>query len=130
MKHAVDSLKMEATLPPIPVGAKVYFKNLRDGQPIKSPIKVEMGVKNIKVDSAGAIISGEGHHHLLIDAGDSVAAGEVIKKDGKHLHFGKGQTVATVILSPGKHRLTLQFADGIHRSYGSRLSATIQIIVK
>src|ERR1700722_4759816 len=60
MNHTGDSVKMEATLPPIPTGAKVYFKNLRDGQTVKSPIKVEMGVKNIRVDSAGAIVAGEG----------------------------------------------------------------------
>ena len=117
-------------MPAVPAGAKVYFKNLKNNQVVKSPFKVKMGVKNIKVDSAGSIVAGEGHHHILIDAGDSVAAGEVIPKDAQHLHFGKGQTSATIELPTGKHRLTLQFADGIHRSYGSKLSATIEITVK
>jgi hypothetical protein len=54
----------------------------------------------------------------------------VIPKDAQHLHFGKGQTTAIIDLPHGKHRLTLQFADGIHRSYGSKLSATIEITVK
>ena len=131
MRHSsADTVKSVAALPPVPAGAKVFFKNLKNGETVKSPFKVEMGVKNIKVDSAGSIVAGEGHHHILIDVGDSVAAGQVIPKDAQHLHFGKGQTSATISLPPGKHRLTLQLADGIHRSYGSRLSATIEVTVK
>lgn len=130
MKHSADTVKSITALPPVPVGAKVYFKNLRNNEVVKSPFKVLMGVKKIKVDSAGSVVAGEGHHHILIDAGDSVAAGQVIPKDAQHLHFGKGQTSATIELPKGKHRLTLQFADGIHRSYGSKLSATIEITVK
>jgi hypothetical protein len=129
-KPSVDTVKTIAELPVIPPGAKVYFKNLKNGETVKSPFKVEMGVKNIKVDSAGNIVAGEGHHHILIDAGDSVAAGQVIPKDAQHMHFGKGQTSTTLSLPPGKHRLTLQLADGIHRSYGSQLSATIEVTVK
>jgi Domain of unknown function (DUF4399) len=130
VKQSADAVKTIAELPPVPAGAKVYFKNLKNGQTVKSPFKVVMGVKNIKVDSAGMIVAGEGHHHILIDAGDSVAAGQVIPKDAQHLHFGKGQTSATISLPPGKHRLTLQLADGIHRSYGSKLSASIEVTVK
>ena len=130
MKHPADSVKSMTALPPVPAGAKVYFKNLMNNEVVKSPFKVIMGVKNIKVDSAGIVVPGEGHYHILIDAGDSVAAGQVIPKDAQHLHFGKGQTTTTIDLPHGKHRLTLQFADGIHRSYGSKLSATIEITVK
>ena len=129
-KQMAHTLKSVMALPPIPAGAKVYFRNLKNHEVVKSPLKVEMGVKNIKIDSAGFVVAGEGHHHILIDAGDSVAAGEVILKDAQHLHFGKGQTTATIELTPGKHRLTLQLADGIHRSYGSKLSATIEVTVK
>lgn len=130
LNHPADSVNRIAALPTVPPGAKVYFKNLVNNEVVKSPFKVVMGVKNIKVDSAGFVVPGEGHHHLLIDAGDSVATGEVIPKDKQHLHFGKGQTTETIELPRGKHRLTLQFADGIHRSYGSKLSATIEITVK
>ena len=129
-KQMADTTKSVMALPPIPAGAKVYFKNLKNNEVVKSPLKVEMGIKDMKVDSAGFIVAGEGHHHILIDAGDSIAAGQVIPKDAQHLHFGKGQTTATIELTPGKHRLTLQLADGIHRSYGSKLSATIEVTVK
>ena len=125
-----DSSQAVTPLPPVPAGAKVYFKNLKDGQTVKSPVKIEMGVDGMKLDTAGAIVAGTGHHHLLIDAGDSIPAGQVVPKDSTHLHFGKAQSTAEVTLSPGKHVLTLQFADGIHRSYGSQLATTINVTVK
>lgn len=119
-----------AALPPVPAGAKVFFKNLKDGETVKSPFKVEMGLEGLKLDTAGAIVAGTGHHHLLIDAGDSIPAGEVVKKDSAHLHFGKAQSSTEVTLAPGQHVLTLQFADGIHRSYGAQLANTIKVTVK
>ena len=125
-----DSSQAVTPLPPVPAGAKVYFKNLKDGETVKSPVKVEMGVDGMKLDTAGAIVAGTGHHHLLIDAGDSIPAGTVVPKDSTHLHFGKAQSTAEVKLAPGKHVLTLQFADGIHRSYGSQLAKTIHVTVK
>jgi len=128
--HAPDSAQMVAPLPDVPAGAKVFFKNLKNGETVKSPLKVEFGVEGIALDTAGAIKAGSGHHHLLIDAGDSIAAGTVVPKDSTHLHFGKAQTETEIKLAPGDHTLTLQYADGIHRSYGSKLAATIKVKVK
>jgi hypothetical protein len=128
--HHADSTAMVAALPDVPAGAKVFFKNLKDGQTVKSPVKIEFGVEGIALDTAGAIKPASGHHHLLIDDGDSIAAGTVVPKDSTHLHFGKAQTSAEVKLTPGEHKLTLQYADGIHRSYGAKLAATIKVKVK
>ena len=128
--HAIDSTQMVAPLPDVPAGAKVFFKNLKDGETVKSPLKVEFGVEGIALDTAGAIKPASGHHHLLIDAGDSIAAGTVVPKDSTHLHFGKAQKETEIKLTPGEHKLTLQFADGIHRSYGAKLAATIKVKVK
>jgi hypothetical protein len=89
-------------------------------------VQVKMSADNILVKPAGAVEAGSGHHHILIDA-EPVAAGMPVPKDDQHLHFGKGQTEATVPLAPGEHVLSLQFADGIHRSYGSALSASIKV---
>jgi hypothetical protein len=125
-----DSSQAIAPLPAVPAGAKVFFKNIKNDQVLTSPFKVEMGVDGLKLDTAGAIVAGTGHHHLLIDAGDSIPAGTVVPKDSTHLHFGKAQSSTEVTLAPGKHVLTLQFADGIHRSYGSQLAATVSVTVK
>jgi hypothetical protein len=128
--HPMDSSAMIAPLPDVPAGARVFFKNLKNGATVKSPVKIEFGVEGIGLDTAGAIKPASGHHHLLIDAGDSIAAGTLVPKDSTHLHFGKAQTSAEVKLAPGEHQLTLQYADGIHRSYGAKLAATIKVKVK
>lgn len=117
-------------LPPVPEGARVFFKNLKNGSEVKSPFKIEMGAEGIKVDTAGPVIAGVGHHHLLVNAGDSVPAGTMIITDEQHIHFGRGQTEYELSLPPGRHKLTLQFADGLHRSYGSSMSASIMVTVK
>jgi hypothetical protein len=130
MNHMTATNTPVPDLPAIPEGAKVFFKNLKNGATVSSPFKVEMATEKIKVDTAGPVVAGSGHHHLLIDNGDSLLAGKMVPKDSTHLHFGKGQTETELTLSPGKHKLTLQFADGLHRSYGGRLSNTIMVNVK
>jgi hypothetical protein len=116
-------------LPAVPDAAKVFFANLKDGQTVKSPFKVDMGVEGIGLDTAGTIRQASGHHHILINL-DSLTAGTVIPMDSTHLHFGKAQQSAEVRLAPGKYKLTLQYADGIHRSYGARLSTSVNVIVQ
>lgn len=108
---------------------KVSFKSPSNGATVSSPVKVGMAAEGIKVAPAGEVKEGEGHHHIIVDGGP-VAKGEVIIADATHIHFGKAQTEAEVPLTPGKHTLTLQFADGAHRSYGPELSSTIEITVK
>lgn len=129
MDHATPGEGVPA-LPAVPDGAKVFFANLKNDDIVSSPLKIEMGASSIKVDTAGPIIAGVGHHHLIIDAGDSVATGTVIPMDSVHKHFGRAQTQTEVILAPGKHRLTLQFADGLHRSYGAGMANSITVEVK
>jgi hypothetical protein len=126
----MDTTTAAPAMETAPAGAKVFFKNLKDGQTVSSPFKVQMGVSGIAIDTAGSMAANTGHHHLLIDDGDSIPMGTVIPKDSTHLHFGKAQTETTLTLTPGKHKLVLQLADGLHRSYGSQLSAVITVNVK
>ncbi|MFM7523601.1 MAG: DUF4399 domain-containing protein, partial [Betaproteobacteria bacterium] len=72
---------------------------------------------------------GTGHHHLIINSAD-IAAGDAIPMDDQHRHFGKGQTETEINLPPGRYRLTMQFADGAHRSYGEKMRKTIEVTVK
>jgi predicted small lipoprotein YifL len=122
-----------AELPPVPQGAKVSFVSPADGATIEGPLEngkisvhVMMGVEGIALEPAGPVVAGTGHHHILIDA-DAIPAGVVIPKDDQHEHFGKAQSEATLLLAPGPHKLSLQYGDGIHRSYGPQLAATITI---
>ncbi len=109
----------------------VDFGNLKDGQKVKSPFKVQMKVDGFKVRPAGedATDQTSGHHHLMIDE-PATPKGEIVAADATHLHFGKGQTETTLTLPKGAHTLTLQFADGAHRSYGPEMSKTVHITVR
>ncbi|HVZ95664.1 MAG TPA: DUF4399 domain-containing protein [Chitinophagaceae bacterium] len=128
--QAMATMPSADTLPAVPADAKVFFRNLKNGATVTSPVKIEMGVADMSVDSSGKVRPQSGHFHLLIDAGDSTPKGIVIGKDSTHIHYGNAQKEATINLSPGKHTLALQFADGIHRSYGSQLSTAITVTVK
>lgn len=110
-------------------GMNVYFVNIEDGSTITSPLTVEMGVNGMEVEPAGELSKYKGHHHLIID-GEFEPKGMVVPADTTHIHFGKGQTSTEVKLSPGAHTLTLQFADGFHRSYGEKMSAQVSITVQ
>jgi hypothetical protein len=114
----------------VPEG-KVYFKSPKDGAEVSSPVKVVMGLDKIKLRIAGENVDDHntGHHHIIID-GKAIAAGETVPADATHLHYGKAQTEAEIKLTPGPHTLTLQLADGAHRSYGPSLSQTIHLKVK
>jgi len=108
---------------------KIMFVAPQAGAKLKSPVKVEMGLEGMTVLPAGEMKDNTGHHHLIID-GKPIPTGDVVPKDDNHIHFGKGQTSTEVPLKPGKHTLTLQFADGVHKSYGPDLSTTIEIEVE
>ncbi|MBT0963669.1 DUF4399 domain-containing protein [Denitromonas iodatirespirans] len=107
----------------------VHFAEPADGATVPQEFTVKMGVEGMKVQPSGELMEGTGHHHLIID-GKPIPAGTAVPADDTHLHFGKGQTETKVKLAPGKHTLTLQFADGLHQSYGPDLSKTITVTVK
>lgn len=96
---------------------------------VGTTFKVRFGVKGLEVAPAGDIVANSGHHHLLINL-DSMPVGESIPFSDQHMHFGKGQTEAEIKLAPGVYKLTAQFANGAHQSYGKPLSETITITVK
>ena len=106
-----------------------HFISPKDGDVVSGDVHIKMGIKGMQVHPAGEVIQGTGHHHLIID-GAYVPENTTVPKDDTHIHFGKGQTETTVKLKPGKHTLTLQFADGHHQSYGKIMSRTISITVQ
>lgn len=107
----------------------VDFTEPKSGAVVSSPFKVKFAVTGMDVKPAGDMSSNTGHHHLIIN-GDSLKVGESIPFDEKHLHFGKGQTETEVTLPPGTYKLTMQFANGAHQSYGPGLSKSITVTVK
>ena len=106
-----------------------HFVQLKDGAQVGTSVQVSFAVKGKTVRPAGEdpLDKTSGHHHVIID-GAAMAEGAVIPMNASHKHYGKGQTEATLELTPGPHTLTLQFADGAHRSYGPQWSQTIKVI--
>ena len=107
----------------------VDFGEPKNGEVVSSPFKVRFLVEGMTVSPAGTKAENTGHHHLLINA-ENIKLGGFIPADEKHLHFGKGQMEALVTLPPGKYQLTLQFANGLHESYGEEMRKSIEVEVK
>ncbi|RFP20554.1 DUF4399 domain-containing protein [Duganella sp. BJB488] len=127
--------KMIAAAAFLTLGASAYaqqsvsFVEPVDGATVTSPFKVKFAVSGMEVKPAGDMTANTGHHHLLINAAP-VKAGEVVPADEHHIHFGKGQTETEVKLPPGTYTLSMQFANGLHQSYGPGMSKDIKITVK
>ena len=107
----------------------VDFVELKDGDIVTSPFKVKFAVAGMSVAPAGDTTLNTGHHHLLINS-EGIASGQVVPADERHIHFGKGQTETLVTLPSGQYTLTLQFANGLHQSYGEMMRKSIHVIVK
>ena len=111
------------------ITGKVWFSEPSDKAEVNSPVKFVMQVEGMIVKPAGTMEEGTGHFHILINK-EAIAEGQPIINDEVHKHYGKGQTEDTIELKPGDYRITLQFADGAHVSYGSKWSQTISLKVK
>ncbi len=99
-----------------PAGAEAYIIAPADGATVSGSVTVRFGLKGMGVAPAGIKFDGAGHHHLLIDTALPADLTQAIPPavENKVLHFGKGQTEATVTLAPGKHTLQLVLGDYLH----------------
>ncbi|WP_305983958.1 DUF4399 domain-containing protein [Roseibium sp. MMSF_3544] len=113
---------------PASEGAYVYFINLEDGATVKSPVLVQMGVNGMGVAPAGIEKEGTGHHHILLnrapmgegeDGADEWLYG--IPADENHIHYGGGQTEASLDLPAGTHTLQMVFGDMNHVPFGEQM---------
>lgn len=118
--------------------AEVYFINLKDGDTVEGPVKVQFGLSGMGVAPAGVDMENTGHHHLFVnrpplgqgeDGADEVDYN--IPADENHIHYGGGQTEATVELAPGTHTLQLVLGDKDHIPHNPPVvSEVITITVK
>ena len=95
-------------------GSQVYLISPKDGQTVKSPIKLSFGLKGMTLAEAGIDIPFSGHHHLLINVDHLPDMNLPIPADERHIHFGKGQTEVELELSEGEHTLQLLLGDFRH----------------
>jgi hypothetical protein len=124
--HDNDGVSAEFVMP---TSGKVFFSEPADGATVSSPVKVVFGTDSVGVNPAGELKANTGHHHILINKG-AIEPGTIVPADDQHIHFGGGQTETELELEPGEYTLTMQLADGIHRSYGEKFAATIKITVE
>jgi hypothetical protein len=125
--QALSKIGMDLT--PAPAGAKVYFIEPKNGAEIKGPVKVLFGLSGMGIAPAGTQKENTGHHHLLVD-NPTVQPGPLPQTE-QVLHFGGGQTEATLMLKPGKHTLQLVLGDWKHAPHNPAVqSETITITVK
>ena len=96
-----------------PPGARVYIVSPADGDYIPKTVTIRFGLVNMGVAPAGVEKANSGHHHLLIDT-PLPPLDQPIPNDENHLHFGAGQTEATITLTPGRHTLQLLLGDAQH----------------
>lgn len=108
---------------------RVFFVSPKSGETITSPVKIVMGIEGMEIRPAGELAENTGHHHIVIGPA-GIPEGTAVPADERHIHFGAGQTEAELELPPGEHKLTLQFADGNHTSYGEPLASTITVTVQ
>lgn len=92
---------------------EVYFISPNNGDTVKSPVRIVFGLRGMGVAPAGTEVPNTGHHHLIIDA-PLPPLDENIPMDENHVHFGGGQTEASIELSPGTHTLQLLLGDLYH----------------
>jgi hypothetical protein len=134
---AAESTPAAAPAPaPAPTAAKprVFFVEPKDGATVKSPVHLVFGIEGYQLDPvpAGTPTSarpGMGHHHLGIDQDCLPAGTTIVKGTPSWVHFGTGSTTIDTQLEPGKHKLTLQLGDDLHKTIEG-LCETINITVE
>lgn len=97
-----------------PANADVFILEPGDGATVSSPVTIRFGLANIKIAPAGDNQHHSGHHHLLIDVDELPDMTQPIPANEQFIHYGLGQTEATIELAPGKHSLQLLLGNYLH----------------
>lgn len=106
-----------------PADAQATFSSPREGDVLQTIFAVQMEATGAEIVAADDSAAGEGHFHIVVDAG-CVEEGEVIPGPGDdaqadgYYHFGDGSSEAELELEPGSYELCLQLGDGQHRAFG------------
>jgi hypothetical protein len=107
----------------------VSFKYLTDGAEVESPFTVHMQAENLVVEPAtSGVTDGHGHFHIIVNSPMPPPTGP-IPVDPQHIHYGQGQTEATLDLPEGEHTLLLQFAKGDHVPYDPQIVQQMRVTV-
>jgi hypothetical protein len=100
---------------------RVFFVEPKTGATVKSPVHLKFGITSYKI---AAVPDGEvktarpgvGHFHVGVDTPCVASGATIVKGTPSWVHFGKGDSEIDMQLTPGKHKLALQFADDLHNA--------------
>lgn len=111
--------------------AQVWFVSPKDQSQVSSPVTIIFGSSNLNIAPAGDNQPNSGHHHLLVDMEELPALDMPLPASDQVIHFGKGQTEATIALSPGSHSLQLLLGNYAHVPHSRPvMSEKITVIVE
>ena len=115
---------------------KVFFVEPKDGATLPSaqPVKFAFGSENYTI---AAVPEGEvkearadmGHFHLGVDKDCLPAGQEIVRGQPDWVHFGTGSSTFEMNMTPGRHTLSVQVGDDLHRAVEG-LCQTITINVE
>ncbi|MDG2242884.1 MAG: DUF4399 domain-containing protein [Rhodospirillaceae bacterium] len=95
-------------------GAVAYIISPSNGEVVSSPFKVQFGLSGMGVAPAGIEYPDTGHHHLLVNRAPLAMHMPLPSGEADLLHFGGGQTEATLTLEPGQYTLQMILGDQDH----------------
>lgn len=98
---------------------RVFFIEPANGATVKSPVHFKFGAEGITIspvppDPVTTIRPGMGHYHLGVEADCLPGGTEIVKGTPTWVHFGKGDDVFDLQLTPGPHKVSLQIGDDKH----------------
>lgn len=128
---ALPALALAQSMP-APEGAEVYFITPADGATVANPVTVQFGLRGMGIAPAGAEWDDTGHHHLILNLDPSdIAMDESLPATENIVHFGGGQSEATLDLPTGTHTMWLLVGDHTHTPHdppvmSERITVTVE----
>ena len=109
------------------------FMAPQDGATVPSPVHIMFGAEHFEIAAVpqGTVETtrpGMGHYHVAVDS-ECLPAGTAIPKAAPWTHFGDGKNMIDMQLLPGKHTLTVEIGDDLHRAIEG-LCKTISVTVQ
>jgi len=110
----------------------IEILNIHAGDVLHNPVTLQFAAHGVTISPAGDMTPNSGHYHLLVDTALTPEQMKApIPKDDQHIHYGKGQTEATLTLPKGQHTLQLVLGDGAHRLHQPAiLTQPVTVIVE
>ena len=105
---------------PRPDGVRALITNLRDSEPVVSPVNLRFAVDGFGVAPKGFGAEGQGHFALDVLRADN--------RPAQNVDLSNGATQATLVLAPGSYTLRLRFLDDAGRRDLTPVSETRLIV--